>query len=110
MRLDETHDPRLASWIETAQAPGADFPIQNLPFGVFRRAGSAEAFRGGVAIGDQILDLSAALAAGAFREGLVGKAAAQAAAAAAAPVLNELMGQGAQAACAPDLTELPHLP
>lgn len=57
--LNDTHDPSLRSWVETAQAPGCDFPIQNLPFAVFRRAGTAEAWRGGVAIGDQVLDLAA---------------------------------------------------
>jgi fumarylacetoacetase len=59
MKLDETHDPGLKSWVASANRPGTDFPIQNLPFGVFRRKGSAEPPRGGVAIGDQILDLAA---------------------------------------------------
>lgn len=98
MNLNETHDPSLASWIETANAPGADFPIQNLPFGVFRRTGSKEPLRGGVAIGDQILDLRVALAAGAFRKETVGKAVAEATAAAARPALNELMARGPDAA------------
>ena len=57
MRLNETHDPTLRSWVASAQAAGSDFPIQNLPFAVFRRRGQDEAWRGGVAIGDQILDL-----------------------------------------------------
>jgi fumarylacetoacetase len=57
--LDHMHDPGARSWIETANAAGSDFPIQNLPFAVFRRAGSTEDFRGGVAIGDQIVDLDA---------------------------------------------------
>ena len=56
--LDETHDPRACSWLDSANRESGDFPIQNLPFAVFRRAGSAEAFRGGVAIGDQIIDLA----------------------------------------------------
>ena len=60
---NHTHDPQASSWLASANAPGCDFPIQNLPFAVFRRAGSDEAFRGGVAIGDQVVDL-AALAAG----------------------------------------------
>ena len=47
-----THDPQLRSWVASANAEGADFPIQNLPFGRFRKAGNAEAFRIGVAIGD----------------------------------------------------------
>jgi fumarylacetoacetase len=59
MKLDETHDPALTSWVESANAPGCDFPIQNLPFGIFRRKGRKEVPRGGVAIGDQILDLAA---------------------------------------------------
>jgi fumarylacetoacetase len=58
--LNETHAPTLRSWVTSAQAPGSDFPIQNLPFAVFRRRGRDEAWRGGVAIGDQILDLRAA--------------------------------------------------
>src|SRR3989442_15455325 len=57
--LDETHDPDLRSWVESANAPGCDFPIQNLPFGIFRRKNSKEERRAGVAIGDQILDLAA---------------------------------------------------
>jgi len=57
--LNETHDPTLSSWVASANLPGTDFPIQNLPFAVFRRKGSDEAFRGGVAIGDQVLDLAA---------------------------------------------------
>ena len=62
--LNETHDARLESWVTSANAPDCDFPIQNLPFGVFRRRrsngrASTEKFRIGVAIGDQILDLSA---------------------------------------------------
>src|SRR5262245_9658210 len=65
--LNETHDPSLRSWVEAANAEGTDFPIQNLPFGVFRRAGSTEVFRGGVAIGDQILDLAAVRIARAIR-------------------------------------------
>ncbi len=59
MRLDATHDPALRSWVESANAPDCDFPIQNLPFGIFRRKGAREAPRGGVAIGDQIVDLAA---------------------------------------------------
>jgi fumarylacetoacetase len=59
VRLDETHDPGRRSWVESANAPKCDFPIQNLPFGVFRRRRSSELPRGGVAIGDQILDLAA---------------------------------------------------
>ena len=60
MRIDETHDPAAESWVETANAPGSEFPLQNLPFGIFRsRKNRGDAPRGGVAIGDQILDLAA---------------------------------------------------
>ena len=58
--VNATHDPQLRSWVASANLAGCDFPIQNLPFGRFRRTGSAEAFRIGVAIGDQVLDLKAA--------------------------------------------------
>ena len=60
MNTDTTHAPQLRSWVASANVAGCDFPIQNLPFGRFRPAGSAEAFRIGVAIGDQVLDLKAA--------------------------------------------------
>ncbi|MES2759951.1 MAG: fumarylacetoacetase [Pseudomonadota bacterium] len=66
LELNETHAPSLTSWVESANLPGTDFPIQNLPFAVFRRAGSGEAFRGGVAIGDQIVDLGLAAQCGAL--------------------------------------------
>ena len=59
MTLNATHDPTLRSWVASANASGTDFPIQNLPFGRFRRAGPNEPFRIGVAIGDQVLDLRA---------------------------------------------------
>ena len=92
MSLDRTHDAHARSWLAPAQAPGGDFPIQNLPFGVFRRRGSDEVFRGGVALGDQVIDLAAASQAGAF-DGLAG----QALQAAAQPTLNALMAQGPDA-------------
>ncbi len=57
--MNRTHDPELRSWVESANDPANDFPVQNLPFGVFKRKGSKEQPRGGVAIGDQILDLAA---------------------------------------------------
>lgn len=60
--IDFTHDPALQSWVVSANDAEADFPIQNLPFGRFRRAG--EPWRLGVAIGEQVLDLRAAINAG----------------------------------------------
>jgi fumarylacetoacetase len=85
--LDRTHDPERQSFVASAN-DHADFPIQNLPFGVFSPAGGAP--RAGVAIGDDILDLRAALAAGLFD----GEAR-QAAAAATGPTLNGLLALGA---------------
>ena len=55
--LDDTHDAGLRSWVASAQDPLSDFPLQNLPLGRFRRRGSDEPLRGGVAIGDAVLDL-----------------------------------------------------
>ena len=57
--LDETHDATLPCWVESANDPATDFPIQNLPFGRFRGA-AGEPWRIGVAIGDRVLDLEAA--------------------------------------------------
>ncbi|HPR44486.1 MAG TPA: fumarylacetoacetase [Ottowia sp.] len=89
--LNATHDPRLTSWVASANGGQTDFPIQNLPFAVFRRRGSAEAWRGGVAIGDQIVDMAAAVAAGVFSG-----AAEAPARAAAQSTLNDLMQMGPQ--------------
>src|SRR5437867_3720028 len=55
-RLDDTHDPALTSWVESANDPATDFPIQNLPFGRFRRAGATD-WQIGIAIGEEVLDL-----------------------------------------------------
>ena len=54
--VDSTHDPALRSWVESAHGH-AEFPIQNLPLGIFSRPG--EKPRPGVAIGDRVLDLQA---------------------------------------------------
>jgi fumarylacetoacetase len=92
MTLNETHDPARRSFVETANAPDGDFPIQNLPFGVFR-PGPESPPRVGVAIGDQILDVAAAAA-------FFGGPVAAAAKVCAAPSLNPLMALGPQAASA----------
>jgi fumarylacetoacetase len=57
--IDETHAPNLQSWVESANAPGSDFPIQNLPFATFQPLGD-DRVRAGVALGDQVLDVSEA--------------------------------------------------
>lgn len=87
--LNETHDRGLRSWVDSANSGATDFPLQNLPFGVFRREGRSEPFRGGVAIGDQILDLAAAHKAGVF----AGEAA-HGALACTGPTLNGFMAMG----------------
>jgi fumarylacetoacetase len=89
MALNDTHRVELSSWVESAQTPGSDFPIQNLPFGVFKRTGRNESPRVGVAIGDQIVDVSACL-----DEGLIASAALPAAERCRLPQLNDLMGLG----------------
>ena len=86
-RLDETHDPKRQSWVTSANGH-AEFPIQNLPLGIFSPPGSAER-RGGIAIGDMILDLAAAAEAGLFAG-----AAHDAAEAASSGSLNELIALG----------------
>jgi fumarylacetoacetase len=82
--LNDTHDAKRRSWVAAANSDGADFPIQNLPFGVFSRGGAGQ---GGVAIGDRIVDLSAAL-------DLFSGEALVAAKAASGPTLNGLMALG----------------
>jgi fumarylacetoacetase len=86
--LDETHDAGRQSWVASARGHG-EFPIQNLPFGIFRPSGDGAA-RGGVAIGDMIFDLRAGLAAGLFSGD-----AAEAAEAGSGATLNPLMARGA---------------
>ena len=87
--LDETHDARRKSWVSSANGH-PEFPIQNLPFGVFSPKGGAP--RGGIAIGDAILDLAAALEVGMFS----GEAE-KAANAAAGETLNPWMALGKEA-------------
>lgn len=87
---DATNDPARRSWLASANAAGCDFPIQNLPFAVFRRRGSDEPFRGGIGIGDQILDFAAL----GDSPALQGDAA-RGARAANQPALNALMQLGA---------------
>jgi fumarylacetoacetase len=87
--INETHDPARRSFVENANAPGSDFPIQNLPLGSFRPSASVPP-RVGVAIGDQILDIAASASS-------LGGLAAEAAEACAAPNLNPLMSLGSPA-------------
>ena len=89
--VNETHDVGLRSWVETANEPGVDFPIQNLPYGVFRDPLLKPAPRIGVAIGDRIFDLSVAA-----EKGLLNGLDAAVVAACRQEELNELMSLGPQ--------------
>lgn len=88
--------PSMSGSSSSSWVPGAsdhpEFPLYNLPFGVFRRAGSAEAPRVGVAIGDHILDVAACLASGVF--GDTDDLTQRAARCCASPTLNALMALG----------------
>jgi fumarylacetoacetase len=88
--VDDTHDPARTSWVASAQGH-PDFPIQNLPFGVFRVPDDDEPARVGVAIGDCILDLTAC-----HDEGRFTGPAERAAEACTAPALNDLMALGSE--------------
>lgn len=87
IQLDRSHDGAARSWEPSANREGTDFPVQNLPLGIFRRRGEPD--RAGVALGDFVVDLAV------LREaGLLAGDAAAAAAAAAGPTLNPLLAQG----------------
>jgi fumarylacetoacetase len=64
-QANATTAPELKSWVQSANQPDCEFPIQNLPYGIFQTAGSAP--RAGVAIGDRILDLAVLAQAGLLR-------------------------------------------
>jgi fumarylacetoacetase len=84
--MNATHDPQRQSWVASANRPGCDFPIQNLPFGVF---GSDPEPALGVAIGDQVLDLR-----GCGKTGLLGPLPSTTREACAASTLNPLLALG----------------
>ena len=87
MTIDHTHDPALSSWVPGANAH-PDFPIQNLPLGVFSPLAGAP--RGGIAIGEHILDLRAL-----HEAGLLDEEAQAALGACTGPTLNAFLGMGA---------------
>jgi fumarylacetoacetase len=91
--VNATHNPALRSWVGSANRADCDFPIQNLPFGVFRRIARNEAWRGGVAIGDEVLDLGAV----ALRERSTGVVAKALAACGGESTLNSFMAMGREA-------------
>jgi fumarylacetoacetase len=92
-QLNPTHDPARRSWVESANQDGTDFPIQNLPLGVFTVSGGDA--RAGAAIGDAVVDLEAARSAG-----LLTGAAAAAVQACAGGQLKALMAMGPAASSA----------
>ncbi|MGB1271876.1 MAG: fumarylacetoacetase, partial [Endozoicomonas sp.] len=94
LSLNETHDASLISWLESANRKACDFPIQNLPFAVFKRRNRNEPFRGGVAIGDQVVDLCAIRDSELIAGSLFIKAAAEALEACCETTLNRFMGLG----------------
>lgn len=96
--INETHDPARKSWVSSANGD-MQFPIQNLPFAIFREAGSQSSWRGGVAIGEQILDMAKVA-----KLTLFSGDAQTAAQAAAEASLNTLMGLGEKANSALRLT------
>lgn len=106
MPVNQTHDESATSWVHSANMDGADFPIQNLPFSEFRRHGTVASFRGGVAIGDRIVDLASLSV-----SGLLTGLAADAARACAQPVFNDFltMGQPAWSALRGALFDLLHV-
>jgi fumarylacetoacetase len=113
--IDETHDETLRAWVASANTEDTEFPIQNLPFGVFRRreasgaaalvqrmetsrfVGAAQRFedaRVGVAIGDQIVDIGVAAALGVFDDAPDADLVRDAVVACEAWTLNPLMSLG----------------
>ncbi len=121
--VDASHRPELTSWVPSAQSPNTDFPVQNLPLGLFRAASRAE--RPGIAIGDQILDLVAAAEQGLLGDDLAalvhecvvagslnallseGRPALSALRAQAAALLNAETPQGARASSAHEMLLVP---
>jgi fumarylacetoacetase len=90
--INHTHDAKARSWVESANRSGSDFPIQNLPYAIFRRRQSTEAWRGGVAIGDEVVDLAVL-----SQKGLLQGLAATATAACSQSTLNAFFDMGPSA-------------
>ncbi len=83
---DPTLDPAMRSWIDVQE--GSDFPVQNLPFGVFRTRGTSP--RVGVAIGDHVIDMAVLAGSGALRNAEVPPEVFS------MPTLNDYLGLGKQ--------------
>lgn len=86
--VNETHDPNLQSWVESANDPNTDFPIQNLPFCIFASPKNSDMPRVGIPIGDKVIDLW-----GGYGSGLIEAETRAAAAAGSESTLNKLAGE-----------------
>jgi fumarylacetoacetase len=84
--INETHDSKVKSFIESANIERTDFPIQNLPFGIVSDSAQPHNPFAAVAIGDQVLSLPAA-----YNQGLFDGTAAVAAESCLSGTLNQLM-------------------
>jgi len=89
MHLDHTHDKATNSWLDSANDIDSHFPLQNLPYSIFRRRTGGDTFRAGIALGDQIIDITKLLREKQF----IGQAE-SAAAACTAPTLNAFFAMG----------------
>jgi len=85
--INETHDPHMTSWVESANDPNTGFPIQNLPFCVFRGPTNPDMPRVGVVIGDSVIDVW-----GLYGSGLISAETREAAVASSDGNLNRLAG------------------
>ena len=83
--INETHNSNLSSWVESANDPNTGFPIQNLPFCVFRGPKNPDMPRVGVVIGDSVIDVW-----GLYGSGLISAETREAAVASSDPHLNRL--------------------
>src|SRR6185503_5219373 len=92
LMADDTHDPALTCWVDAANASDSDFPIQNLPLGVFGHGNEPPA-KIGVAVGDSILDLGACT-----RAGLLPEVDVRVREACSEPTLNSLLALGRKGA------------
>jgi fumarylacetoacetase len=90
--INETHDQNLTSWVESANDPASDFPIQNLPFCVFKGPNNRDTPRVGVAVGDKIIDIWAL-----YGSGLISAETREAAVASSDADLNRLAASGYKA-------------
>ncbi len=66
--INESHDPSLKSWVESANDPNTDFPIQNLPFCVVEDESAYSGWTVATIIGDQVFGFERANDVGLFQQ------------------------------------------